>query len=205
MLLIAGMIASTSAQNEKSGKVKELGITFYNLNSFGVRYKTGSEKTLLRLNIAVMNIGHSKSSIEVQDSLPIKTTNLSAGAKAGFESRIPIVKNLDFLIGLDGGIFSGYNYTDFSEHSGYTVDNTAYWDVSPELDLVLGFNYHIGSNFCVSAEIDPALIYSHAEFISKRQVNESSTEKTTKYISNRVNFGLSSTSASITISYVFRK
>ena len=50
MIIVLVVANITLAQDKTSTKVHELGLTFSSLNSFGLNYKTGTEKKLLRLS-----------------------------------------------------------------------------------------------------------------------------------------------------------
>ncbi|HTX87969.1 MAG TPA: hypothetical protein VMC08_03190 [Bacteroidales bacterium] len=204
-ILLCAIVIPVVAQEEKPEKVKEIGLSFYNLNSFGVRYKTGTSKMLLRMNLVALDLGYLKSNTETFDSVPVKLGHFGVGFNLGFEKRIPVVKNLDFLIGLDLGANYGYSWNKQTDTPSYYLYKVTTWSITPMLDLVLGLNYHIGKKFCLSAEFDPYLSFTYGHFTTVKQYQESSDENKTTYIHREVGFGASNTSASITLSYVIGK
>ncbi|MEI6898731.1 MAG: hypothetical protein WCL00_02540, partial [Bacteroidota bacterium] len=167
-------------------KMHELGLTFSSLNSFGLNYKTGSEKKLLRLSALFLNAstdwGKGKDPI----------TGAGVDLRIGFERRIAIVKNLDLKVGSDFGIAFNYN----REGGDYP---TTVWQVSPVVAFVFGACYYIGDKFVLSAEVNPSLSYGY-----RHSINHMTNGGEVVTTSNSVYFGLNNI-ASLTLAYRFGK
>jgi hypothetical protein len=193
ILFFSGMTFSFS-QDQPSSKVHELGLIFSNLDNFGIRYKTGNEKTLFRLTFVALNISSNQSSGQVQNGPDQKNTGMGAGLNLGFEKRIHLVQNFHLLLGSDLGISYIYNKEVFGSYKATE------WSVSPALYFVFGAAYQAGQHFLISAEIAPSLLYKY-----EKQKTERSGYDDTDITNKNLGFGLSNNSASITIAYRISK
>lgn len=187
------LISLSAIAQEVPAKIHEIGLTFSNLDNFGVRYKTGNEKTLLRITFLTLNGTHLNTSRNSEDYS--KNGNLGFGFRIGFEKRNPISEKMFFYYGLDA--FTSYSH----EKNEYvqTDDKTISSTITPGVGFVLGFNYAIGSKFNIAAELVPSVFYSHSK--STETFNGVETEQIDNYFS----FGLSNSGASLTLAYRFGK
>jgi hypothetical protein len=199
-MLFAFISCGLFAQQEKQLRYYQVGLNFSSLNSFGLHFKTGSEKTLLRASLLSLNLGLSSSQGRTQDSIDTKGSSYGAAFRIGFEKRIPVNSKLNFIWGLE----CGSNYTvskQKSDQSGvYSDYEINSWSVSPTVDLVLGANYIISEHLVFGAEILPYIRYS----FGKSKSTHYSTQ-TTEQTNNTFDFGFNSNSASLSIAYRFGK
>lgn len=184
-------------QSEKPLRNHEIGLNFSSLNSFGLNYKTGKSNTLFRISLLSLNLGLNNTWGRKQDSLDYKVTGYGIGFNLGFERRIPLVKSLYFVWGLDAGC--SYNYSKRKFEGFSSEQEGSNWNVSPAISLILGAGYIVKEILVVSAEIRPSLMYTYG--ISKEEAKETTKEMTTSNFS----FGFTNTAASITIAYRFKK
>jgi hypothetical protein len=194
------LITNAFAQEQKPVKIREIGLTFANLDNFGIRYKTGNEKTLLRITMLAMNITSDNTWGRETDSTSIKSSGYGAGFRIGFEKPIAIVKNFDLFYGLD--LIGGFNYQKRKSeglYQNYNYNSTS-WSISSGLAFVFGGTYSLGDHFRFSAEISPSLQYSFVE-----QKNSTSGNEDIELQSHNIGFGLSNNGASITVAYRFNK
>jgi hypothetical protein len=188
------------AQQEKSLRIHQVGINFSNLNSFGLHYKTGSEKTLLRLSLLALNTGQNSSWGRSEDSLEVKSSSYGAGFRLGFEKRIPIVTKLNFVWGVEAGI--NYTYQKQKRNDSYTYYNdyeTVDWRIMPVVNLILGVTYTIADHLVVGAEIGPGIQYSYGK---SKTTNYTRTVEQTN---TGFGFYFSTSSANLTLAYRFGK
>ncbi|MES2139787.1 MAG: hypothetical protein V4511_08755 [Bacteroidota bacterium] len=189
-MTIFSIMPLLSIAQDAAPKVREVGLNFTNLNNFGIRYKCGTDKTLLRLTL--LSINATSNDNEFGSGLNSQS-NIGFGFNIGFEKRKVINEKLDFYYGLD--LLTSYNYN--RSDQGITSRET--WGASPGLGLVLGLRYKISNEFNISAEVVPSVKYSTGETITTSSgVKVSST--TTGY-----SFGLANNSASLTLAYRFGK
>ena len=181
------------AQDQTSSKIHELGLTFSNLDNFGIRYKCGNQKILLRFSALSMNLSSNNDWGRTQDSIDRKSTGYGAGFRIGFEKRIVVVPDFCLLLGSDLGFAYNYSKTDYG--NGVLKD----WRITPEIFFVFGAAYQIGKNVVISAEVAPSLNYTHG----RQQIIRSGSD--TEITLNDVRFGLSNYGASITLAYKFIK
>jgi opacity protein-like surface antigen len=185
------------AQQEKSLRIHQVGIKFSNLNSFGLQYKTGGEKTLLRLSVLSLNMGLNANWGKPEDSLEIKSSNYGAGFLIGFEKRIPVIAKLDFIWGLEAGV--SYFYQKQKQASIGNDYETKDWRLSPGLDVILGVNYTFSDHLVIGAEITPGIYYAYGK--TKTTTNSVTSDRT----NSNFGFSFNNTSAALTLAYRFGK
>jgi hypothetical protein len=185
------------AQQEKSLRIHQVGINFSSLNSFGLHYKTGGEKTLLRLSLLSLNLGQNSNWGRAEDSLDIKQISYGAGFRLGFEKRIPVYAKLDFRWGLEAGVNWAYNKQKSESLNGH-YENTD-WRFSPMVNAILGVTYTIADHLVIGAEITPGIQYSYGKSIV------TAFERTIETTYSSVGFGFSNSFASLSIAYQFGK
>jgi hypothetical protein len=187
------------AQDQNPLKVRELGLTFSNLDNFGLRFKCGSEKTLLRLTALLVNLNLNNEYGRTQDSIDNKSAGYGFEFRVGFEKRIVVVPKFNLILGSDLGIGYNYNYVKYESSYYYQNQDRTQWNVTPAIYFVFGAAYHIGAYFIVSAELTPYLSYSFGKVTQTFSATETVTTQ------NRFAFGVSNGGASITIAYRFVK
>jgi hypothetical protein len=206
-LLQTPYVFSQEQQGRK--RVYDIGLTFYNLNQFGINFKTGSEKSLLRIKVLALNFGSGNSdspnyiqyyyidsdgqfhyswSVDLQ-----KIVSKGGELEIGFEKRIDLMKNFQLSLGADAGI----SYTSY--HSSLLANNYLSWELDPSLFLVAGVNYQIGEHFIITAEISPHLSYHYG------LVKIDDNGITREYPISGFYLGLTNQAASITVAYRLTK
>jgi len=190
------IVSGLSAQETKAPRIHQAGIQFSSLNSFGVHYKTGNEKTLFRVSLVSLNTLISKTWGKPQDSIEIKTNYYGAGFSVGFEKQVRLVSDFAFRWGFDAGCNYMYQKNINSESAGMESSN---WSVNPGIYLILGVSYTLKDHFVFGAEIAPGISYTFAK--QKIFINDNTIE----FTGNSFNFGLNSNSASLSVAYRFGK
>ena len=193
MFLTGGLLA----QQEKPLRIHQVGINFSSLNSFGLHYKTGSEKTLLRLSLLSLNLGNNANWGRAEDSVDVKAQNYGAGFRIGFEKHVPIIKKFDFIWGLETGC--SYFYERQKIEMPYNDRDHTSWNITSMVNLILGATYTISDHFVFGAEITPGIHYTYGK--SKNVYPESSVEQT----NSSFGFGFSNNFASLSLAYRFGK
>lgn len=197
-MLFVFMSFGIFAQQEKSLRVHQVGINFSSLNSFGLHYKTGSEKTLLRISLLALNLGSASRWGRAEDSIDIKNQSYGAGFRIGFERHVPIVAKFDFIWGLEVG--TNFNYGKTTQHRIYSNDYEATeWSVAPLINIILGATYTFSDHLVIGAEITPGFQYSYSK--AKSTINDITVEQTT----SAFNFGFNTNFANISVAYRFGK
>ena len=187
----------TYAQQENSLRIHQVGITFTSLNQFGINYKTGNEKTLLRLSLLSLNLRNQAEWGRPEDSLDVKTQGYGVGFRLGFEKRVPVVAHLDFIWGIEAGC--NYSYNKQIAKAPYSNLERKDWNTTPLVNFIAGVNYTISDHLVIGAEITPGIQYSYGK---TKTINNSQTVETT---SSSFGFGFSSSSASLSLAYRFAK
>jgi len=196
-MLLSFISSGVFAQENPTPKIHQVGITFSSLNQFGMNYKTGSEKTLLRLSLLSLNLGNDSQWGKTEDSLDVKQQNYGAGFRLGFEKRVPVVTHFDFIWGLEAGINYNYQKTKFQDL--YNDYERTSWNIMPLVNVILGVNYTIGEHLVIGAEITPGFHYSvgKTEYTSYNQTKETT--------SSSFGFGFNNNSANLSVAYRFGK
>lgn len=181
-----------SFAQDSNSTIHEFGLNLSGPHTFGIRYRAGSESTLLRITL---------SSIEGSNQNSKATSNTSKFGSAGiafnigFEKRRALSDNFSLYIGSD--LLTSYgsntaNYDNLSQKSDT-------WTLSEGLGLVLGFVYKINSVLDISAEVLPSVSYSYGKTTTSSN-GVSTTQKNTGF-----NYGLGDTGANLTLSFRFGK
>jgi hypothetical protein len=180
-----------SFAQDVSQRINEIGINFHSPTSFGIRFKTGNNKTLLRLTVNSLT-GYNNQNKDVSVSTASHSKKFGAGINIGIERRKPISDNFHFYYGSD--ILVSYDKDSYKPSGG--DGGSSSWTISPGLGFVLGLEFSIRSNLIVSAEAVPSIWYSYGKLTSSGYVfNE--------YTITGLNYGLISPGANITFSYRF--
>lgn len=156
VIVFAVLFVSAIGMAQGDKPVKELGVVFYNGDTYGMTYRFGSETSLWRLN-AVSIEGNASET--VQEGLTATANNFGFGFSFGKEFRKYINNNVAFTYGAD---VSYINYRTRSE-SNYT--ETYQYDVTkktvrsiPGFNLVFGMNFKF-HDFIIGAELKPSIQY----------------------------------------------
>ena len=195
-LLTGCIIGNITAQETPSLRFHEFGISFYNLNSFGLRYKYGTEKTRLRITLLALNLASSSQSGR-QDSIDQKNRGYGAGFRIGFDHSITLAGTFSLILGGELGLNYNYSYWN-TRNPGYSPDEYTQWSISPGISFIFGINYVLKDHFVLGAEINPTLSYTYG--ISKyKQPQEY------QVTANNLVFNLVTSGAGLYIAYRFGK
>ncbi len=186
------------AQESPPSHYKQFGFNFSSLNSFGLHFKTGNEKTLFRLNLLALDLGQNSEWGRPQDSIDLKSSSFGCGIRAGFEKHIPVVARFDFIWGIEAGI--NMNYQKMKQHGIYYNDyETTSWGVAPLIDVVLGATYTISDHLVFGAEITPGIRYSFGK------TKSTYPNKTIETTDSDFFFGFTNNWANLSVAYRFGK
>lgn len=175
--LVIALVFSMSfyAIGQEKTKIKEVGLVFRSMNSFGVTYKMGSDRSLWRFNTLFIN-GRQRN--ETNENY-LRTYNSFGGSiKIGKEYHKEIFESLELRFGADLSFY-------FAQSESITDDNTIENDdrlykstyFSPGINLVLGLNYVINENLVIGAELLPIFSYYIQQSTSKNDGKEIKTER----------------------------
>jgi hypothetical protein len=197
ILFLLSMTSNVMAQ--EMVRKKEIGLAFSSLNSFGIAYRTGTNKYLWRFQTLFISGGNT---VDTADSLVRKQSNSGFGFKMGREYRKELADNLELRFGADISFaYSKYNV----DRDDRTINNADKLDqrtsYSAGVNLVFGFNYTFNGNFVIGAEVLPSFTYSKGIFI-ERYSTSNNVDQITSDISG-FNYGLSNTSALLSLMYRF--
>jgi hypothetical protein len=192
VLILLILVPNFLKAQEVQTKSRELGINFTGLNSFGIRYKSGNERTLLRLTI--LSLSDSKS-VSKPDANAVNQSSFNFGLAIGFEKTKAIDDKLGFYSGMD--LLFNY-YSDSYVENNYNYKRKA-WTMLPGLGLVLGLSYKISEKTALSVEVVPSVRYSYGKS------DNTSNGVEIKQTNRGFNFGLSNLGANLTLSYKFGK
>ena len=159
-VLLACVIVPARAQEKPAQKFHEFGIIFSNLDNFGLKYKYGGQKTMLRVSLLSLNLGSNKQWGRDIDSNSIKQRNYGIGFRIGLDHKIPLFSTFSLLIGGELGMNynNGYYY---SESKGASVSERKSWSISPVISFIFGLNYILKDHLVLGAEINPTVSYSY--------------------------------------------
>jgi hypothetical protein len=136
-------------------KQKEIGITFYGLNDFGLSYKVGSENALWRFQTLYLTGSFGK---DERSNLEEKMQHAELGFRIGREHRTLFFDKLEWRFGWDVSFSFLYLKRDARPSGLFTsvIKETLY---QPGLNLVLGLNYLITDHIAFGVELLPGVSY----------------------------------------------
>lgn len=201
MMILMIITMSIFATAQEKTKQKELGLTFRNLDSFGLSYKTGSEKALWRFNTLLLSGNKSE---EKSDNVSNDQSSAGVSVSFGREYRKSILDDLEFRYGADVSFSYTKSKTDYSDQNypdyARKIERTSY---HPGINVVLGLNYVINQKIVVGVEVLPSFSYNTGESVETNYY-ETGDEEVKSDLSG-YSYGLSNTSALISIAYRFTK
>jgi hypothetical protein len=190
IILIALTFSTFVMAQEKTTKLKEVGLTFRNLDQFGFSYKVGTSNELWRFN-ALSFSGGSGDYEEGDYNKDSKSFDFIFSV--GKEYRKLIAKNMEFRYGAD--LSFGYSYVKGSSGSDSERKSNNYY---PGINMVLGVNYIINDHIILGAEIMPSIDYSFRKRTNKNNDGEKTTNK-----DNNFSYGFDSSSVLLSLAYRF--
>ena len=174
-LLLIGMLClmfTASAQSQK-----EIGMTFKNLDEFGMTFRVGSETSMWRFN--ALSLGGNKISNNGGDSFGF-------GLGVGHEFRSSLIEDkLEFRYGLDLML----KMNNMEDATKTKTDMTSFGGA-----VVLGVNYMLTDHMILGAEILPGVDYVTTEITPNGG---------TKVESKTATYGLNSTPVTLSIAFRF--
>ena len=175
-------------------KQKEIGLSFSGLDSFGLTFRIGTDKSLWRFNS--LFIGAS-SYDQVADTVFNKQSNAGFGIQAGKEYRKLIVDKLELRWGVD--LSFSYSKSIYNYNYGYDSRSRESTTYIPGIKFVLGLNYLLTSNLVIGAELLPGVSYTTGSSV---ETNYNIQGVVTSDISG-FSYGLSNSSALLSLVYRF--
>ena len=196
VILIALTLSSIVVAQDNT-KVKEVGLTFRNLDNFGFSYKVGTEQSLWRFN-AISISGSSNSQSFEDDDDDIDSNHFGFGFSAGKEYRKLIAKNLEYRYGFDFSFNYSHSKRTQPSYSQYSQYDTAESDFyTPGFNLVFGVNYIVSKHLVLGAELMPYLNYTFGE-------SSTGDDDYDKEITDHSNFSYGFNSSSVLLSVAYR-
>ena len=189
---------------QEKTKQKEVGLSFSNLDEFGITYKVGTQKAMWRFNTLLLTGGKTTMKYpeqyrQVRDEYSDKDFGLNL--MVGREYRTSIDDNFEFRYGFDLS-FSNYKLT----HEDKTMEDSHDWrkTVSKEssygFNLVFGFNYVFKNKLVVGVEALPNVSIIDGEIKKSAYYGDFETEKSDISGSR---YGLKNSSVLLTLAYRF--
>jgi len=199
LLILLCLSMSYYLMAQETVKQKEIGLVFSNLDNFGLSFKTGTNKSLWRFNTLFITGNNTDNTA---DSLVNKQSNMGFGVKIGKEYRKDLVDNLEFRFGADISFTYSQSKSEYDDKTVNDYDRlnkqTTY---RPGVNLVFGFNYKLGDNFVIGAELLPNFSYT-AGTSTEKYYNTNNGDDVKSDISG-FSYGLSNTSVLLSLAYKF--
>jgi len=182
---------------QEKTKQKEVGLSFSNLDEFGITYKVGTQKAMWRFNTLLLTGG--KNTLKYPEQAKVINNNFGFDLMVGREYRTSIDDNFEFRCGFD----IVYGYSSVKREDKTSLD-TQDWMTTKNstskygFNFVLGFNYTINHKLVLGAEVLPGMNFQDGEV--KKSYNYGNEETTD--ISG-FNYGLKNSYALLTLAYRF--
>lgn len=178
---------------QENAKQREVGLTFYNLEDFGITFKTGTNKSLWRFSTLSFS-----GSNHFYDDLSSANARFGFGFRVGKEYRKNIAENFELRYGAD--LLFQYRNSKFSDDISDPDNKSIRKDYLPGINLVLGFNYVFNDKIVLGAEFLPRLVFSHQTFVRNDSINNNEEIKNSLY---SIQYGFSSDSVLLSLAYRF--
>lgn len=201
-LLFALMLCFTAPLIAQEKPLRqELGLTFTDINSFGLTYRQGGDEALWRFR-AFSALGNTNN--ETADSSNRLSRNFDLFLGAGREYRAPLADRFQLRYGAD--LVAGINY---DRNEAEQIRSNGAFEILSErqvymvgINLVLGINYQVSEQIILGAEVLPSVRYG---FGNERRIEESSFSgrSDTRSAISRWDYSLSTGSVLFSAVYVF--
>ncbi len=194
-LILMTLMMSLSVIAQENVKQKEVGIVAKSFNSFGLTYKTGSNKSLWRFQTLLITGTNTK---EKTEDFVRKRNNMGFGVQFGKEFRNTIVEKLEFRYGADLAFTYNFSKNEVDDLTSNDRDNLSKVNTyRPGINLVIGLNYVLKERFVIGVELLPYFNYVVEKNYSKAGTNEMENKDT------GFNYGISNKSALLSLSVRF--
>jgi hypothetical protein len=188
------MLAAT--QLNAQDRIKEAGLTFRNLDNFGLNYKTGTQQSLWRFG-SMYASGYSQKELSDNNGDVDQSSN-GLGFRIGREYRKEIIEALQFRIGFD----LSFTWSKQEYKSTYADGSISQMNsrntYGPGANGVIGLNYVVKDKFLIGAEIMPGFGYSFGSTTQQYMSNPEIERDLSGW-----NYDLSSSSAVLTLAFRF--
>jgi hypothetical protein len=172
-IVFAVIVINIMTANCQSDLRKEVGVVFRNIHSFGITYRTGTDRALWR--ISGFSVGASKDESYGGQTNISKYSRAGLGLQLGREFRKPITDQFQYRYGLDLACY--YNVSTTNTTSPYQHMKTTIRTFMPGIVGVFGINFLVNSHFLVGAEIEPRFSYIMAHQNDKNLLDDTETER----------------------------
>ncbi len=185
-----------SIKAQESPKLREVGLTFSNLNNFGITYRTGTAAALWRYNVGSLN---NSSSSQFRDSIEYSIRRIGLNVSIGREFRNSVTEKLTFRYGLN--LFTSFstntNEVDDQRQRGNSSKNSQI-QLEPGVSAIVGLNYQLTDNLVLGAEMLPSVSYTYNIFDIDSSLGGISSNN-----SSDVNFDISNQGVLLSLMYQF--
>jgi hypothetical protein len=175
LLIVISINLSINSQS----KYKDFGLNYSGYNLFGIRYRTGTDKTHFR--VTLLNISGTNGR-QKDNSSDYKSNSQGFGFNIGLEKLGQISDNVNFYFGPE--LMTSLNHN--IQRNLITGSKSNEITYTPGLGCVFGFVYYFSNRINISAEAIPSIWYSISKNTFSEGIIESAyTYKTFGYGFNR--------------------
>jgi len=161
VVVFIAIAMSFSVKSQDVIKQKEVGISFRDLNSFGMFFKTGTSQSLWRFGAMSTSGNFQKSEY---DSTEVNQNSFGLRLTAGKEFRQPVTDALSLVLGMDASGSVSVSKTDDDDVSVDNLDyNAKFKTYGVALNFILGVNYQLNEKFSLQGEIQPSVSYQMSQ------------------------------------------
>ena len=197
--LLAGiLLINLNLFAQQTQKLNELGLTTRSLNTFGITYRFGNEKSVWRINVFSTN---GQSSFDNSNNRELKENRYGAALQLGKERRTAISNTFELRHGLDFGFSYNSSKIVIHDNVGNLVTDRLSRSYEPKINLVLGFNFIFNQSFLLGAALQPSISYQ----ISNNKNYDENSKTYNSQNRNYFNFGLSNQVIQLSLAYRFNK
>ena len=189
LLVFSFLLLGLNSFAQKQPSIHEVGLTLNSNLDFGLIYKTGTEKSVFRLQALFLNGAHQ--STPNGNNTNLNNNNYGFGVSLGSEFRQNLAKDFFVIYGFGAGVkYAGQNIVNNGIIEQY---NHIF---SPKINLVVGFNYVLKEHWIFSIE---ALPYFQYDVVTQSVANNLGV------VSGRISYGMNMASVRLVIAHRFGK
>lgn len=201
-LVVNYFLISNTVLTQEAFKQQEIGITFNNLDNFGLLYRFGNPTALWQLN-AMTIFGLYGAEEYNTEGLGENISSFSMAVEIGREYRKKIAAPIELRLG--AGLSFGFANMQLERQSRrYEELEISQKRYQPGLYFVLGGNYIINDRIILGAELLPNFSFQYSR---NKEIKETTSGEIieTETVSKGFNYGLNTKTIRLSLAYRFIK
>lgn len=177
--------------------IRELGLSFKNLDYFGLNYKVGTQERLWRFNSMA---GSAYGGKETYLSSEMERKGFDVALSVGREFRRDVADDFQLRYGFDLSLGYGQSNAESKQVDQAGISSSEKQrSLSAGMNAVVGVNYLIKGKIVIGGELFPGLSYNRNKIERTNFIDDSASEQK----NSRLGFGFGTSSVLLVLAYRF--